>query len=154
MAFGGYNMLSIDLTAQQLRLRQTEDISYVYDSIRKRWVVLTPEEHVRQLLIHYLVQEMKYPAGMIAVEKQIMVGAMKKRFDVVVYDRLHTPWMLIECKAPEVPLTEHTFMQLLNYQRTIACRYWLMSNGHQHYCADAGNIMDIKWLQQLPLYEL
>ena len=70
-------MLSIDLTAQQLRLRQTEDISYVYDSIRKRWVVLTPEEHVRQLLIHYLVQEMKYPAGMIAVEKQIMVGAMK-----------------------------------------------------------------------------
>ena len=147
-------MLSINLTAYTLRLQQKDGKTYVYDSVRKRWVVLNPEEHVRQLLIQYLVKEMHYPLGMIAVEKQIMVGAMKKRFDIVVYNRLHRPWMLIECKAPEVALSEETFMQLLNYQRTIACQYWLMSNGHQQICADARDVQDIKWLQQLPLYEL
>jgi hypothetical protein len=141
-----------DLTEYTLKLKQENGTTYVWDSLRKKWLVLSPEEHVRQLLLMYLLQKMHYPAGLIAVEKQILVGNMKKRFDIVVYDRMHKPWMLIECKAPEVPLDENTLNQLLQYHQSIQCRYWLLSNGHSHFCADAGDIMNIKWLNELPLY--
>lgn len=77
---------------------------------------------------------------------------MAKRFDLVVYDRAHKPWMLVECKAPEVPVTEVTLRQLLQYQQTIQCNYWLLTNGHQTFCANACDPMQIAWLQDLPAY--
>ena len=124
----------------------------MFDPIRKKWIILTPEEHVRQYLIAYLIGTMHYPAAMIAVEKTLKVGAMSKRFDLVVYDRNHKPWMLAECKEPEVPITEQTLHQLLNYQRTLQCNYWLLSNGHQTFCADACDVNRIEWLRALPEY--
>jgi hypothetical protein len=123
--------------------------------VRKRWFILTPEEHVRQYMIEVLVKQMHYPLALLSVEKQIEVGGMTKRFDIVVYNREeHRPWMLVECKAPEVPITESTLQQLLNYQRTIQCRYWLLTNGHQTFCGDAHDIEEIKWLNELPPYDL
>jgi hypothetical protein len=97
---------------------------------------------------------MQYPASLIAVEKKIMVGAMGKRFDVVVYSREHKPWLLAECKAPEVAISESTLHQLLQYQRTVQCHYWLLTNGHQTFCADACDATNIKWLNELPAYDL
>ena len=105
-------------------------------------------------MIGYLTGEMQYPASLIAVEKTIKVGKVNKRFDIVVYNRDHKPWMLVECKAPEIPVTETTMQQLLNYQRTMQCNYWLLTNGHQTFCADACNVQDIKWLISLPVYHL
>jgi type I restriction and modification enzyme subunit R-like protein len=147
-------MIPLDFSNIQLKLRQAEGKTSVFDPVRRKWLILTPEEHVRQHLIHYLTGTMRYPASLLAVEKTIKAGSMSKRFDIVVYSRHHKPWMLIECKAPGIPVSEKTLQQLLNYQRTVQCNYWLLSNGHQTYCADACNVENIKWLASLPLYDI
>lgn len=146
-------MISIDFSGLQIRLKQEAERTFVFDPVRKRWIILTPEEHVRQYLLQYLIQGMEYPSAMIAVEKKITVGKITKRFDVAVFDRDHKPWLLAECKEPEVAISEATLFQLLNYHRSIPCKYWLLTNGHQNYCADAGDIHNIKWLDNLPVYE-
>jgi hypothetical protein len=147
-------MITPDYSNILLKLRKTEDKTTVFDPVRKKWIVLTPEEHVRQYMLQYMVGAMQYPASLVAVEKTIMVGNMSKRFDIVVYDRNHKPWMLVECKAPEVPVSEKTLQQLLNYQRTVQCNYWLLTNGPQTFCADARDVQNIKWLDSLPAYDL
>jgi len=147
-------MIIPDFSDIQLKLRQEDNKTYVFDIIRKRWVLLTPEEHIRQYVVHHFVYKLQYPTGLIAIEKGIKVGARNKRFDIVVYNRDHKPWMLVECKAPEVQISETTLHQLLNYQRTVQCSYWVLTNGHQTYCADACDTANIKWLESLPVYEL
>jgi hypothetical protein len=147
-------MITPDFSNILLRLRKTDDKTTVFDPVRKKWLVLTPEEHVRQYMLHYLTGVIQYPASLVAVEKSIKVGNVNKRFDIVVYDRSHKPWMLVECKAPGVPVSEKTLQQLLNYQRTVQCNYWLLTNGHQTYCADACDVQHIKWLDSLPAYDL
>jgi hypothetical protein len=145
-------LMQLEHSNIQLKTKQEEGKPYVFDPIRKGWYVLTPEEHVRQYLLQYLINTLKYPRGRIAVEKKILVGAMPKRFDLVVYDAAHRPWMLGECKAPEVDISEQTLHQILSYQRSIQCRYWLLSNGRELYCADGEDLMNIKWLEHLPPY--
>jgi hypothetical protein len=145
-------MISLDFSTIQLKLRQAEGKTSVFDPIRKKWLLLTQEEHVRQYMIHYLAGTMQYPSSLTAVEKTINVGNVTKRFDIVVYSRDHIPWMLVECKAPEVPVSEKTLRQLLNYQRTMQCHYWLLTNGHQTFCADASDVQNIKWLTSLPAW--
>ena len=147
-------MIALDLTKVELKLKHEGGKAFVFDPVRKGWFVLTPEEHVRQHLLYYLVDVLQYSVSMMAVEKKIMVGNMSKRFDIVVYGNEHKPWMLIECKAPEVPITEKTLQQLLNYQRSIQCRYWVLSNGRQLFCADGNDIERIEWLSALPAYSM
>ncbi len=147
-------MIQLDISDIALQLRNNGEKTQVFDPVRKRWLVLTPEEHVRQYIIQILTQKLQYPPALLSVEKQIEVNGMIKRFDVVVYNRDHKPWMLVECKAPEIAVSESTLQQLLNYQRNIQCRYWLLTNGHQTYCADANNIEAISWLSELPAYDL
>jgi hypothetical protein len=146
-------MISIDFSNIQLKLQQVDGKTNVFDPVRKKWIILTPEEHVRQYILQHLIDIMQYPASLIAVEKTIQVGEMSKRFDVVVYSREHKPWMLVECKEPQVAISEKTLHQLLNYQRTMQCNYWLLTNGHQNFCADACDITNIKWMNSLPAYD-
>ncbi len=145
-------MINIDFSKAELKLKQNEGKTVVFDPIRKGWFILTPEEHVRQCLISHLISKYSYPSSLMAVEKQIIVGSLKKRFDIVIYNREHKPWMLIECKAPEVSISEHTLNQLLSYQQTAQCNYWLITNGHQTFCANACDIHHITWEEQLPAY--
>ena len=147
-------MIKTDFSSIQLKLDNSQDKARVYDPIRKKWIILNPEEHVRQYILHYLLVYMRYPQSLIAVERSIKVGKLNKRFDIVIYDKNHKPWMLVECKAPEVAVSEKTLHQLLSYQQTIQGRYWLLTNGHQTLCADATDEQHIKWLQSLPAYEL
>lgn len=146
-------MITVDFSNVQLKLRQHQGKTQVFDPVRKKWLILTPEEHVRQYMVSYLATTMQYPASLLAVEKSIKVGNVNKRFDIVVYSRSHVPWMLVECKAPEVPVTEQTLHQLLHYQRVVQCSYWLLTNGHQVFCADACDVQNIKWLASLPAYD-
>lgn len=146
-------MIHINFSHTEVRLKKVDGKTYVYDVVRRKWLVLTPEEHVRQMFLQYLIHEEKYPAALIAVEKKIAVGQRAKRFDAVVFNKSHQPWMLIECKEPSVELTQEVLFQLLNYQRAVQCRYWLITNGHQTYCADANDVENIVWLTQLPFYE-
>lgn len=148
-------MLQLPLLDHKINTKVINGKPKVFDPIRKKWMVLTPEEHVRQLLLHHLIFIMQYPITLISVEKGLMIGTRRKRFDIVVYDRTtHLPWMLIECKSPTVPLSNTTLQQLLDYHNTLQCAYWMLSNGHQHFCADARDTGNIIWVNELPAYEL
>lgn len=146
-------MIDLDLISADLKLKQENGKTYVFDPVRKKWVVLTPEEHVRQCMLYYLANTLQYPVSLMAVEKKIMLQAIPRRFDIVIYNSDHMPWMLIECKEPGVPLSEKTLHQLLQYQRIVQCNYWVLTNGHQTFCADACNVHSINWMNKLPVYE-
>lgn len=146
-------MIALDFTDIILKLKQENDKTLVFDPVRKKWLVLTPEEHVRQYLLGYLVNKLGYPVTLIAVEKKLLYGGIAKRFDIVVYNRQHTPWMLVECKAPEVTITNAALLQLLQYNKTMQCAYWVLTNGHQNFCADARDLHSITWIKELPSYD-
>src|SRR5687768_3099199 len=108
-------MIPVNYPAPDFRLKEDAGRKYVFDSIRKTWLLLTPEEWVRQNFLNYLITNMKYPAAFIALEKSLLLHDLRKRFDILVYDKDHQPWMMVECKAPEVPLSEQVLEQLLRY---------------------------------------
>ncbi len=147
-------MIQLELSGITLPLRKREEKTEIFDPVRKKWLILTPEEHVRQYVLHYLMERLGYPAPLIAVEKNIRYGKSYKRFDIVVYNRSHCPWMLIECKEPGVAVNGETLFQLLTYHSSLSCKYWLLTNGHQSFCADASDIRKIRWMDSLPAYDL
>ena len=114
-----------------MRTRVYNNKEQIFCEWRKKWVRLTPEEWVRQQLLHRLVQELGYPAPLIAVEKAITVGEAKKRCDAVVYDAALKPLMIIECKAETVALTQKTLDQAITYNRKLNVPHLLLYNGIQ-----------------------
>ena len=145
-------MITIDISDNTLRTRKEDGKTSVYDLIRKKWVLLTKEEYVRQHFVQYLVRKGYSPAKM-AVERVIQVGERRKRFDIVVYGSDHQPWMLVECKEPDETISQDTLFQLLNYQRTLQSAYWVLTNGHQTLCVDARDINRLQWMEELPAYQ-
>ena len=100
-------MITLDLSGLHLKLKQEEERTSVFDPVRKKWIILTPEEHVRQYLLQYMLQYMAYPSSLIAVEKRILVGKVFKRFDLVVYDKNHQPWLLACVRITESNFHNH-----------------------------------------------
>lgn len=98
--------------------------------IRKKWVVLTPEEWVRQNFLLYLTEILQFPASLIAVEKQLVLGEVKKRFDIVVYDNQAQPLVLVECKEMNVTLSESVLLQALHYFKAVQSRFMVITNGN------------------------
>lgn len=105
----------------------------IFDTLRKKWLLLTPEEWVRQNFIQYLILERKFSSSLIAIEKAIQLGELKKRFDILVYDRNHKPWMMIECKSSQVTLTDSTVQQVLRYNLSTPVEYIIVTNGPTTY---------------------
>ena len=114
-----------------MRTRVFNGKEQIFCDWRHKWVRLTPEEWVRQQLLHQLVEQLEYPASLIAVEAAITVGEVSKRCDAVVYDRTMQPLLLIECKAETVPLTQKTLDQAVTYNRKLNVPYLLLCNGVQ-----------------------
>jgi hypothetical protein len=125
-------MIKIDFPKIQIKTRQREGTNEVFDLVRKKWLVLTPEEWVRQNFLQYLLIIKDYPASLIAIEKEIKLDALKKRCDIVVYDRESQPWMIIECKEMKVTLSQKTMEQILRYHIVLPAKYLIISNGS--YC--------------------
>jgi hypothetical protein len=123
------HMIKIEYPATKPSIKNESGKELVFCMIRKRWVVLTPEEWVRQNFLLYLIETMNYPASLIAVEKQILFGDVKKRFDMVVFDRNSKPFMIVECKEMNVPLTEPVLQQVLRYNTNLQASYLLITNG-------------------------
>lgn len=113
-----------------LRMRATPQGRQVWDVVRRKWVHLTPEEWVRQQLVHYLIVDKKFPTQLIAVERGLSYNGLNKRFDVLAYDRAGQPLLLAECKAPEVALDEYTLQQIAVYNSRFGARHLLVTNGH------------------------
>ena len=122
-----------------MRTRVYNNKEQIFCEWRHRWVRLTPEEWVRQQLLHRLVEQLDYPASLIAVEQAINVGEAKKRCDAVVYDRQMNPLMVIECKAETVPLTQKTLDQAITYNRKLNVPFLILHNGVQTICIHGTN---------------
>jgi hypothetical protein len=116
------------------RLRGTEKGREIFDPVRKKYVVLTPEEWVRQQFVHFLITEQQVPLSLIGVEVVIHLNKRSLRADVVVYGRYGQPLLLAECKAGEVKITPRTFMQVAGYNLVLRVPWLIVSNGVQLYC--------------------
>ena len=122
-------MIKIEYPPYQPKIKEEAGKEFIFDEFRKRWVVLTPEEWVRQNFLQYLTQIKKYPPSLIAIEKEIKLGELSKRFDIVVYDADTKPWMIIECKEMNVPLDKKVLDQVLRYNITMQVPHMVITNG-------------------------
>ena len=126
-------MVVINYPEPDFRIKKENGKELIFDTLRKKWIMLTPEEWVRQNFVQYLLQEKKYPASLIAMEKGIRLGELKKRFDILVYDNNHQPWMMIECKAATIKLDEAVLQQILRYNITLPVPFIIITNGNLTY---------------------
>jgi type I site-specific restriction endonuclease len=144
-------MQELNFPAYQFQLNRVEEKNYIFDPIRKKWVVLTPEEWVRQHLILFLVQTKKYPASLLAVERLITFNKLKKRFDLLLFNKTGKPEMLIECKAPEVNLSKETLFQIATYNMVFKVPYLFISNGLSHLLFQLNEEGNYVRTQEMPL---
>jgi len=126
-------MLVIDYPKPEFKIKKEEEKEFIFDTIRKKWLLLTPEEWVRQNFIQYLIRVKNYPASLIATEKEIQLGELRKRFDILVYNATHKPWMMIECKGPDVKLNDAVLQQILRYNISVPVSLIIITNGKLTY---------------------
>jgi len=131
-----------------LQTSQRNNQSYIFDPIRKKTVILTPEEWIRQQILQYMKEQLHYPLSLISVEKQIKIGSLKKRYDIVVYQNAQ-PWLIIECKSETEKLSPAVLSQLLAYASVLPVKYLALSNGHEMF---AYHVPTKKWQEGLPAY--
>ena len=132
-------MVNLNLPSYDFRFRNSGQSKEIFDALRKKFVVLTQEEWVRQNFIMFLREELKYPSGLITVEKGLTFNRLRKRTDIVIHDRQGAPWMIVECKAPGVTLTEAVFYQAAAYHLRLNVKYLVITNGLSHYCSKSEN---------------
>lgn len=126
-------MIKIEFPQPSFKIKEEDGKELIFDELRKKWVKLTPEEWVRQNFVQYLIQVKKYNASFIGIEKEISLGELKKRFDLLLFDSNHQPWMMIECKAMDVDLTENVLAQILRYNISVPVQYLVVTNGQYTY---------------------
>lgn len=148
-------LLNIDLLKHQnkLDIEYTNSEKYIFDIIRKRYMVLTPEEVVRQLIIHYLIEEKAYPKNKIKVEKGLKVNTMDKRCDILIFDEDFEPILLVECKSAKVKVDQKVFEQIGRYNMTYKVPYLLVTNGPITYCSYISQKeKSFQFLREIPNY--
>lgn len=126
--------MELNLPTFKHRIRKANDELDIYDIIRKKYVRLTPEEWVRQHLVHHLINFYKYPKSLIRVEKGLIYNERIKRADIVIFDQKGAPFLIVECKAASIPVAESTLFQAAVYNKTIGAKYLMISNGMAHLC--------------------
>ena len=126
-------MQQLNFPTYNFRFKNSENKTAIFDEIRKKFIILTPEEWVRQNVVHYLIQEKKYPKSLINVEKLLKINGLVKRYDVVVFNKDGSIFILVECKAPEIKISQTTFDQIARYNMTLQAEYLMVTNGHNHY---------------------
>lgn len=147
-------MIPLNLPTFDIKLQGTREHPRIFDMLRRRYVALTPEEWVRQHFIHYLIEHLGYPATLLANEIGLQVGQKQLRADSVLYDQKLHPRMILEYKAPHIPITQKVFDQISVYNLLLHADYLIVSNGMHHYCCK----MDYEgkkyvFLDHIPRYE-
>ena len=146
-------MQKLNLPNYNFNLKSNENKTLVFDPLRKKNVVLTPEEWVRLHFVQYLIQEKKYPVSLIAIEKQLIINNLKKRTDIVIFSPDGTPNIIVECKAPKVKITQDTFDQIARYNLKLNANYLIVTNGLNHYfCMLNKEEESYVFLQDIPNY--
>jgi len=124
----------------------------IFCIVRKKWMVLTPEEWVRQHMLHYLNEIKDFPLSLMGVEKQLKVLGLKKRFDILCVSSSGSPLVLVECKAPNIELTGEAFDQAARYNRALFAPYLCISNGYRHFFCKVNEDGRFDWFQEIPDY--
>lgn len=145
-------MLELSLPAFEYKVKKKNETVMIFDIIRKKYVVLTPEEWVRQHIVHYLIEHKNFPSISIALEREIDLYGLRRRFDIVVFERNGNPYLVIECKAPSVRLTQQVFDQAFRYNITLCAPYVAVSNGIRHFCGKIVRSKGFVFLEDFPEY--
>jgi hypothetical protein len=150
-----FNLMDeINLPAFPFRYKDIGQRKYIFDSFRKKYVLLTAEENVRQHFAHFLIHKFNYPAGRIGIEVSLKYGSVERRCDIVVYDKNLKPALIVECKAASVEITEAVFDQIVRYHMVLKSPFIAVTNGLRHFCCKL-NDENPKWtfLSSFPFYE-
>jgi hypothetical protein len=147
-------MQPLNLPTYPFKIKSSENKYFIFDIVRKKYMVLTPEEWVRQHMIHYLITAKNYPISLIAVEKKVTVNKLTKRTDILVFNTKGTPHIIVECKAPSIKITQDAFDQIARYNLKLEANYLIVTNGLTHFYS----FMDLKnecyvFLENIPNYE-
>ena len=126
-------MRDLNFPKFQFRFKNSENKLFIFDEIRKKYVILTPEEWVRQHVVRYLIQVKGYPQSYINVEKVVKINQMNKRYDVIVFDPQGAIFLLVECKEPNVKITQNVFDQIARYNSSLNAQFLMVTNGLEHY---------------------
>ncbi|MEZ5071850.1 MAG: type I restriction enzyme HsdR N-terminal domain-containing protein [Bacteroidales bacterium] len=147
-------MENLNLPVYEFRIRQEDGADYIFDAYRRKYVLLTPEEKVRQAFARFLVEDRGYPAGLILTEQMLRLHGMVKRADILVHKPAGTPMVLVECKAPGVPIRQAVFEQAARYNISLQVPYLMLTNGMKHFCfrvdRPEGKVVP---LEEIPFYE-
>ncbi|KAB1154867.1 type I restriction enzyme HsdR N-terminal domain-containing protein [Flavobacterium luteum] len=147
-------MQPLNFSSYNFRFKNSENKVAIFDEIRKKFIILTPEEWVRQHVVQFLLQEKKYPKSHINVEKLLKINDVKKRYDVVVFNADGSIRILIECKAPEIKIAQNTFDQIARYNLTLRAEFLMVTNGHNHYfCQMDFDNEKYHFMKELPHFE-
>jgi hypothetical protein len=147
-------MQQLNFPSFSFRFKNSENKVSIFDAIRKKFIILTPEEWVRQHVVQFLMIEKNYPKSLLNVEKVLQVNGLRKRYDIVVYNSDGTIHILIECKAPEIPISQSTFDQIAQYNMTLQSNYLMVTNGLNHYFCQMDNENEkYQFLSELPNYQ-
>lgn len=149
-----FDPVQLNLPPYPFKIKLEDETAYIFDEIRKKFLVLTPEEWVRQHLIQYLTGHKHYPRSLIRIEGGLKLNTLQKRTDLLVYNPAGEKILMVECKAPSVKISQETFHQIARYNRIHRVNLLLVSNGLQHFCC-AMNMEDgtYKFLTELPDYK-
>lgn len=144
-------MQKLNFPSYTFRFKNSENKVSIFDEIRKKFMLMTPEEWVRQNVVRFLLEEKKYPKSYINVEKIIKINGLTKRYDIVVFQPNGKIFLLIECKAPEVPISQNTFDQIARYNMVLEAQFLMVTNGLNHYfCKMDYQKEQYQFLKELP----
>ena len=143
-------MIALTFPEPDFKLQKTAKGPEIWDRFRKKWVSLQPEEWVRQNILNWMIQVHKIPSAYISVEKGVH-DASNKRYDILVFNQQHQPWMIVECKAPEVKLDEKVLMQILSYHQSLQVQFLAITNGKLCYVAEIKKANQ-SWLASFPTF--
>lgn len=146
-------MQKLNFPSYIFRFKNSENKVSIFDEIRKKFIILTPEEWVRQHVVQFLMVEKKYPKSLINVEKVLKVNGLRKRYDIVVYNPDGSIYILVECKAPEVKISQATFDQIARYNMTMKAQFLTVTNGlNSYFCQMDFENEKYEFLRELPDY--
>ncbi|MDD2986824.1 type I restriction enzyme HsdR N-terminal domain-containing protein [Flavobacterium sp.] len=147
-------MQKLNFPEYSFRIKNSENKHYVFDEIRKKFIVLTPEEWVRIHVVRFLLEVKKYPKSWINVEKKIEINGLTKRYDVVVYQPDGSIFLLVECKQPKIEINQDTFDQIARYNMILKATYLMVTNGLNHYfCEIDSEKEQYVFLNDIPTYQ-
>ena len=146
-------MRDLNFPSYNFRIKNSENNTHIFDVIRKKFVVLQPEEWVRQHCIQFLINEKNFPVSLINVEKVVEINGLNKRYDIIVFNSDGSIYLIIECKAPKVKISQSAFDQIARYNLALKASYLMLTNGLNHYfCKIDYNLGVYNFLKELPSY--